>query len=361
MEKTEEKYLLSNEKDELAEILFNLKYYYTGKTLKTGKRLGVFSDLLPYMSIFLYDNEDFVKSFPKGIVTEQFIFLNSKTLENILESDKIFDKNGVDQLLVKSMLNFIEYNYKVNFSNEEIKEICFNHYHYRYNEQNFNEISSYIKPLEFVKNEDLLSKVKLANITTSDTIAQIIEDNKGGKLVDITSKILLGSDEINDEKNPLSKLKSVLVNNIKESEKIDLNISEKDFESLYNDSFDILKKDKAKNILNALLNDNINNSKDVNDFVNLSKDKLITYSLLIDYLDFKVFLEKMMIQINDKFGKELPITKEININREDKNMIATNFAENEKCDEIHRELIIDEVSDYNKFTMPSRIISKLKK
>ena len=31
MEKTEEKYLLSNEKDELAEILFNLKYYYTGK------------------------------------------------------------------------------------------------------------------------------------------------------------------------------------------------------------------------------------------------------------------------------------------------------------------------------------------
>lgn len=376
----EKKYLLSEKYDDLALDLVEVQEFLaTEKSLpgdldKTHHLMGIGSPLLNIATLALYDQEDLIKKYPNGVVTENFVLIPAEQFKQVKENATVERPNSymngsiatgnLALFLNKYMLNFLEVTLNIEIPIQEKQQIEDNLL------KSLNRATKIITTQDMVQNKEDRQIIKISEEPENSTNREILKliEGKGYYIEErLKNSISLEQDVKEALKNNESYIKNIEVLQAKTKEISITSINEKMSIEDFSDIVEKSVQGKVSKVLPLkIVNKKVDNlikkyDLDIEGFINASKNDLFPFMTKLEPLQFKLSMEHIFKEVfysNIKDTKNTP-----RFLNKDVSEIKKNFAVElvKGCNEVQREYLITVITGFDMLSSSSFKLSSGKK
>lgn len=367
------KFLISNQYDELTEDLIEIEEFLVTEKAVVGESnqktylMGVSSPLLNVVTIGLYDQEDLMKKYPHGLVTESIILIPAEKFKKIKEKsiidnkkpslDKHFAIGNIVLFLNEYMLNFLEVTLNIDLSDKDKQQIE-------------NSVINILKKQTQTVTEDMIQNKSNKEAPEKTTNRELLKLLKG-KGYYIEERLKNGISLEQDVKEILKNNKryiegiEILENKIKEVSFniINENISIEEFSDIVDQSFEgKISKVVPLKIVNNKVNNLIKKyDLDIEGFINAAKEDLFPFMIELDTLQFKLSMEHIFKEVF--YSNEKDLEKKPRFLNKDLKEIQNKFAIElvRKCDNVKKDYLINVITGYDFYAFTNFKLSSDKK
>lgn len=337
------KYILSEEKDELAIDLEEIKQFFmTEKAVggyrtkeETTHRLGINSLLLDIPRLALYDAPELKQKYPNGVVTENYVLIPADQFENLKEKSIVLTPNDPYITKKMNMDNLVEF--FTQYMNSFI-EVALN---IELTPKDKEEISKDLKKYKI--DEDIVSQPEK---TTNRELLKALEGHGYGfenvikNSVDLTPDV---KEVLKNNEKYLENLDSIKqkVQDIKINEVNDNINLEQFFELVDKAAYGTISPTLPLKIVQKKIDTLIKATSDAKEFTEKADDNLLPFLVNLTDSQFKLAVEHIFKNV---FGG---IEQQTQLNQHARQDLALKITNEPDCNVEKRDLIISVITGFD--------------